>query len=250
MDGTPCGACGATNPAGAPFCWRCYAPLTAAVPTGPTGFVPASPGRAPATPTAPGAGSSRAASRMPPPSLAQAPTSRARGMRPFLWLGALVVLVVGAWLVYIHLVRGAPELPREVAGLTRMTALEDQPIMQTAQERMRSEWTPNSSFGLYGDAGATVPTYIAVVGTGVNPTLQEHVDSLSLIGVPQTEIDAFTTSRVGDLELACGAVQTQTPGIGTACVAKDGLNVGMVAALDTQVDAAQAFTIELMQDVE
>lgn len=250
MDGTPCGACGATNPAGAPFCWRCYAPLADAAPAGPAAFTPASPGRAPGTRTAPAAGSAGPASRIPQPPLTQAPTSQARRIRPLLWLGALVVVVVGGWLVYIHLVRGAPELPRDVAGLTRMTALEDQPIMQTAQDRMRSEWTPNSSFGLYGDAGATVPSYIAVVGTGVNPTLQEHVNSLSLIGVPQTEIDAFTTSRVGDLEVACGAVQTQTPGIGTACVAKDGLNVGMVAALDTEVDAAQAFTIELMQDVE
>ena len=77
-----------------------------------------------------------------------------------------------------------------------------------------------------------------------------YASRITLASRSASSIDAFTTSRVGDLELACGAVQTQTPGIGTACVAKDGLNVGMVAALDTQVDAAQAFTIELMQDVE
>jgi hypothetical protein len=171
-------------------------------------------------------------------------------MRPFLWLGALVVLLAGGWLVYIHLVRGAPELPVQVAGLTRMTALEEQPIMQTAKERLHSEWTPNSSFGLYGDAGATVPSYVAIVGTGLNPSLEEHIDSLALLGVPQTDLDAFSFSTTDDLELGCGTVQAQTPGIGTACVAKDGLNIGMVVALDAEVADAEAFTAEMMQGVD
>ncbi|MEX0754835.1 MAG: hypothetical protein WD206_00130 [Actinomycetota bacterium] len=242
MDGTSCGSCGATNPPGATFCWQCYVPTAAPAraPVGPAGFAGGS-----------GIGAPALTPRMlenPTSAPTPAPAGRRISVgRVLVWLLVLGVVAFGAWLIYINVLRGAPELPMQVGSMVRMTDLEGSPLIRPLGERLREEWTPRSTFGIYGASGGTVPTYIAIVGTGINPSLREHIDSLAIEGVSQTDLDGFAFSREGDIEIACGRVEGQT--FATACVAKDGLNLSMVGSPSATTEDARLFTVQMMQGV-
>jgi len=231
--GPPCPNCTAANPAGADFCWRCYAPFQpgqawAGPALQPVPPAPAGPRAVP--PQAPG-GPYAGPWDTPPAS----PKRRTLNLKSVIGLIPLVLILVGvnAW-------RGNFggqthfEYPEQLAGLTRMhdaAAREYEGRVAVVDGADGDEFeTVGAAYG----EGATVGLYVGTTEGQASDTTDELFSAVAWVvqgADPSPELAVRSGDRDGT-EYRCGALGPST----TLCMWREDDNHGFVVMPGKSVD--------------